>query len=83
MKTISIKYSNSGLNSPRLILNAVIDIMEGNDPSGIVEVSPENRLEDIQNMLETRLTYKVNAGIMTSRNIKTGKTVEYLQAFIG
>lgn len=80
MKSISISYSESGLNSNRLILDAVVNILDSADESGIVEISPENHLEDIQQLLEKH--FRTNAGIMTSKNLRTGKTSHYLQAFV-
>lgn len=84
MKSVTIKYSDSGLNSNRLILNAIVDIVESNDPGGIVEISPENHLDDILNLIQSGLTYKVDAEIMeVYYSYKNHKTRNWIQAFIG
>lgn len=83
MKSVTIKYSDSGLNSNRLILNAIVDIVESSEPGGIVEISPENHFEDILKLMQSGLTYKVDAEIMEVYSYKNHKTRNWIQAFIG
>lgn len=84
MKHITIKYGSPelGLNSRRLILNAVIDIMEGDEDRGIVEISPENHLEDIETAMKEGLVYNVDSDIIVNTNLRTNKTTSYIHAFI-
>lgn len=81
MAHISIEYKDSGLNSKRLILESIIDIVEGTDGRGIVEISPEMHLEDVLGYMQD-LTYKVDAEIMESRSLKDNSVKQYISAFI-
>lgn len=82
MKNISIVHRESGLNSTRLILNAVIDIMESNEPSGIVYVSPEVNMEDVLSLMQDSLAYEVDGEVMMTSSLTAGGAKTFIQAFI-
>lgn len=82
MKNVYIKYSDSGLNSERLILNAIVDLAEGQGSQGTVEVSRELSLGDIFNTAKRGLLYSISGGLMNSVSPSTGKVETYLQLFV-
>ena len=64
---IEIKYSaTQGLNSTRLILNAVIDAADSDGASGVVYVHPENHLEDIQALVHEALVPEFRTAIVAN-----------------
>lgn len=61
--SIKFEQGNEGLNSNRLILNAVIDSIEDKTFASIV-ISRENHLEDIQALLHEALVYDLRTAIV-------------------